>query len=45
MSREIISEGAELPFDVFNVQIEIIQDTKPVKLMRREVALTMKVLE
>lgn len=40
MSRKIVSESVVFPFDVFDTEIKVLEGTEPVKLMRREIALT-----
>ncbi|OWZ60591.1 hypothetical protein AYX14_07131 [Cryptococcus neoformans] len=45
MSREIVSEHVEFPFDVLDTEVEILEGTQPTKLARREIALAKEPLE
>lgn len=45
MSIDIICKSVKLPFNIFNMKVEIFQDTELTKLMGQEVALTQEPLE
>ena len=45
VSREIVSERVEFPFDVLDTEVEILEGTQPAKLARREIVLAKEPLE